>query len=138
MPLPRPRPVSSRLAVAGLASLGLATLAGCAGPDEIDTSASYSDGEYHATGRYQSPAGASSVDVTLTLADDIVTAVSVTPHASDPQSLGFQTAFAGGIAAEVIGKDIDALSVSRVAGSSLTSGGFNAAVEAIKTEAIES
>ena len=34
-----------------------------------------------------------------------------------------------------VGKDIDEISVSRVAGSSLTSGGFNQAIDAIKSEA---
>jgi hypothetical protein len=43
--------------------------------------------------------------------------------------------FIGGIADEVVGKDIDEISVSRVAGSSLTSGGFNDAIEQIKAEA---
>ncbi|WP_447589312.1 hypothetical protein [Microbacterium lacticum] len=41
----------------------------------------------------------------------------------------------GGIAGEVVGKDIDDVSVSRVAGSSLTSGGFNDALETIKADA---
>ena len=36
---------------------------------------------------------------------------------------------------EVVGKSIDEISVSRVAGSSLTSGGFNHAIETIKAEA---
>ena len=35
----------------------------------------------------------------------------------------------------VVGQDIDEISVSRVAGSSLTSGGFNRAIEEIKAEA---
>ena len=34
-----------------------------------------------------------------------------------------------------MGKKLDAISVSKVAGSSLTSGGFNEAVDKIKTEA---
>jgi hypothetical protein len=34
-----------------------------------------------------------------------------------------------------VGKNIDELNVSKVAGSSLTSGGFNQAVEKIKQEA---
>jgi hypothetical protein len=35
----------------------------------------------------------------------------------------------------VVGQDIDQISVSRVAGSSLTSGGFNQAIDTIKSEA---
>ena len=40
-----------------------------------------------------------------------------------------------GIADEVVGVALDDLNVSRVAGSSLTSGGFNQAVESIKEQA---
>ena len=37
----------------------------------------------------------------------------------------------------VLGKDLDEVSVSRVAGSSLTSEAFNQAIDKIKTEAVE-
>ena len=56
----------------------------------------------------------------------------------DPQkseSEEYQGRFIGGIADVVVGQDIDDIQVSRVAGSSLTSGGFNEAIEAIKSEA---
>jgi uncharacterized protein with FMN-binding domain len=133
-----PRPASARLAAVGTAGLGLLALAGCAsGPaDASDTSASYTDGDYTAEGSYISPAGEQSVKVQLTLKDDTVTAVTVTPEADDPQAKGFQEKFAGGISDAIVGKDIDTLNVSRVAGSSLTSGGFNKAIEAIKAEAL--
>jgi len=58
-------------------------------------------------------------------------------EADDPQAKGFQEKFASGIADAIVGKDIDTLDVSRVAGSSLTSGGFNEAVDVIKAEALE-
>ena len=64
-----------------------------------------------------------------------MTFVTVTPHATEGNQKKFQTQFAGGIADVVLGKDIDELSVSRVGGSSLTSSGFNDALEAIKSEA---
>ncbi|PZQ90576.1 MAG: hypothetical protein DI534_05055 [Leifsonia xyli] len=96
---------------------------------------SYSDGTYTAEGSYVSPAGEESVKVEITLASGTVTAVTVTPEATDPQAKGFQQKFASGIAAEVVGKSIDSLNVSRVAGSSLTSGGFNEAIDAIKEQA---
>lgn len=144
---------TTRLLALGFASLGAAAaLAGCAttpgtGTDSTgggsdssvdtgaDTSAEYTDGTYEATGDYVSPAGPSQVTVEITLADDVVTSVTVTPLATDPTSKGFQTQFADGIAAAIEGQDIDTLNVSRVGGSSLTSGGFNDAVEQIKSEA---
>lgn len=137
---------TSRLFALGFAGLGLTTaLAGCSTPPAdaggdapVDTSANYSDGTFTAEGDYISPAGPSKVTVEVTLADDIVTGVTVTPLSTDATAKGFQTQFAEGIAAIVEGKDIDALSVSRVGGSSLTSGGFADAIEKIKAEALES
>jgi hypothetical protein len=143
---------ASRLTALGFAGLGVtAALAACAAPGAsggtggtgsaqvdpgADTSAEYADGGYEAQGDYVSPAGPSHVIVELTLQDDVVTAVTVTPLATDPTSLGFQTQFADGVAAAVVGQDIDALRVSRVGGSSLTSGGFHDALEKIKAEAL--
>lgn len=129
----------ARLALAGIAGLGaLPLLAGCAPAAEADTSAVYADGSYTADGDYVANSGPESVTVTLTLENDIVTAVSVEGHASDPQAQSFQSRFSSGIAEAVVGVDIDLLEVHRVAGSSLTSGGFNDAVQKIKEEARES
>jgi uncharacterized protein with FMN-binding domain len=69
------------------------------------------------------------------LAGDKVSAVNITVHPSNPNTKKFQGEFASGIAAQIVGKDIDELNVSKVAGSSLTSGGFNEAVEQIKSQA---
>jgi uncharacterized protein with FMN-binding domain len=132
---------TQRLLALGFAGLGVtAALAGCApagGSDGgVDTSAEYTDGTYEADGDYVSPAGPSRVTVELTIADDLVTDVTVTPLATDPTSKGFQTQFADGISAAIVGQDIDTLNVSRIGGSSLTSGGFNDALEQIKAEAV--
>jgi uncharacterized protein with FMN-binding domain len=133
---------TKRLLALGFAGLGAtAALAGCApagGSGGVDTSAEYADGTYEAEGDYVSPAGPSRVTVELTLADDVVTEVTVTPLATDPTSNGFQTQFADGISAAIVGQDIDTLTVSRIGGSSLTSGGFHDALEQIKAEALTS
>lgn len=129
-----------RLAAVGFAGLGVTVaLTGCAttGDAASATTGSYADGEYTATGEYQAPSGSESIVVTVSLQDDIVTAVEVTGDASDPQAERFQEQFASGIADEIVGVDIDELSVSRVAGSSLTTNGFVTAIETIKTEALE-
>jgi uncharacterized protein with FMN-binding domain len=146
-------PTTTTTRILAFAGLGLtAALAGCAAPGtgtdpgagtdpgttEVDTTAEYTDGTYTAEGDYVSPAGPSKVSVEVTLAGDVVTAVTVTPESTDPTAQGFQNQFASGIAAIVEGQDIDTLNVSRVGGSSLTSGGFNAAIEAIKAEALVS
>ena len=138
---------STRAATLSLAGVGLITvLAGCSGnadavesgsgsSDSGSSGGDYADGTYSADGSYQSPGGEESVSVSITLDDDVVTAVTVTPHATSGNSKQYQTQFASGIAGEVVGKDIAELDVSRVAGSSLTSGGFNEALEQIKADA---
>ncbi|GAB3068791.1 FMN-binding protein [Nocardioides zeae] len=99
-------------------------------------SGSFTAGTYDAEGGYTSPGGQQSVGVEVTLdADGTVTDVEVTPEASDSTSERYQSQFAGGIADEVVGKRIDELDVSTVAGSSLTSGGFNDAIDDIISQA---
>ncbi|KNH20404.1 hypothetical protein ACU18_04225 [Arthrobacter sp. ZBG10] len=73
--------------------------------------------------------------VTVTLAADIVTDVSVTPHATDPTSLDLQKRFAAAVPSVVVGRDLDEINVDRLAGSSGTPQGFNAALERIKAQA---
>jgi uncharacterized protein with FMN-binding domain len=93
----------------------------------------YADGTYTATGRYGSLP--SSIAVSVTLVDDVITAVTVTPRATDPTSLDYQTRFAQAIPALVVGRNIDDVNLSKVAGSSGTPDGFNAAIQRIKAEA---
>lgn len=99
------------------------------------TAAGYKDGTYSADGNYVSPNGTETVGVELTLAGGTVSDVKITEHPTNPNTKKFQGEFAGGIQAQVVGKKLDELSVSKVAGSSLTSGGFNEAVEKIKSQA---
>jgi uncharacterized protein with FMN-binding domain len=102
-----------------------------------DTAAgAYTDGTYEASGDYTDGGGQTeTLDVSITLAGDVITAVEVTGDAKSPTSERYQSEFIGGIADVVVGKSIDAISVDKVAGSSLTSGGFNEAVEEIKADA---
>ena len=95
----------------------------------------YTDGTYTETGSYQSPAGPEEVGVTLTLEADVVTAVEVEPMPDNPTTTMYQERFAGGISDAIVGKKLDELAVDKVAGSSLTSGGFNDATSKIKSEA---
>lgn len=146
-----PRPVRIGAALVGVA--GMMTLAACSGPAEAEGesaatppasgsedsgtsgSGSYADGTYTAEGSYRTPETTETIEVTITLESDVVTAVEVTGDPQAPQTEQYQGRFIGGIADEVVGRNIDELAVSRVAGSSLTSGGFNEALEAIKADA---
>ncbi|UYO96134.1 FMN-binding protein [Microbacterium sp. M28] len=132
-------------AVAGVA--GLLVLAGCSGDADAEgsaesdaadsgtTTAEYTDGTYTAEGSYQTPETVETISVTLTLADGVVTEVEVTGDPQAPETEQFQGQFIDGIDEEVVGVAIDDIDVDRVAGSSLTSGGFNAAVDDIKEQA---
>jgi uncharacterized protein with FMN-binding domain len=154
-----PRPVRTGIALVGVA--GIVTLAGCAGgadaaTEDDTTTASqapavtgsaeesgdaaaaggvYADGTYTAEGSYRTPESTETIEVTITLESDVITAVEVEGDPQAPQSEQYQGRFIGGIADEVVGQSIDEISVDRVAGSSLTSGGFNEAVETIKSDA---
>ena len=97
--------------------------------------ASYADGSYQATGDYQSPNGAETIEVSVTVSGGVIDSIEVVPQATNSTSTRYQGMFAGGIANEVVGKSLDEADVSRVAGSSLTSGGFAEALEAIRQDA---
>lgn len=121
------------VALAGLA--GAVTLAGCGGQAAPSPSAEpvgYADGTYTASGNYQTPESIEHVSVTVTLAGGVVTAVEVVGDPQTGDSVKFQGMFIGGIADAVVGKQLDEISVRRVSGSSLTSGGFTQALETIK------
>lgn len=139
-----PMRIRTRPAIATVSGLWLVGAVAACSPGTTDGASAgagptstvpYKDGTYSATGTYQSPGGTETVAVDLTLASDLVTAVTVTPQATRPDSAMYQKAFAAGIADVVVGKDIDTLNVSKVAGSSLTSGGFNDALAQIKAKA---
>lgn len=104
-------------------------------PGVATATISYKDGTYDATGSYQTPGGTESVDVSLTLKGDVITDVTVTGSGSDGDTEFYQNKFISNYKSSVVGKDIDTVRLSRVAGSSLTSGGFNKAIESIKQDA---
>ncbi|MFJ7750653.1 hypothetical protein ACIQXM_11940 [Arthrobacter sp. NPDC097144] len=97
---------------------------------------SYADGEYSAQGSYIPPSNKTEeVDVTLSLKDGVVTELSVTTSGNNPTSKQYQREFTSGIQEQVVGKPLNELDVHKVAGSSLTSSGFNKALDSIRTEA---
>ncbi|MBD3942419.1 FMN-binding protein [Microbacterium sp. NEAU-LLC] len=108
---------------------------GSTGTGSTGSTGSYADGTYTAEGTYATPESVETISVTVTLQGDVVTDVEVTGNPQKRESEEYQGKFIGGIAAVVVGQDIDELQVSRVAGSSLTSDGFNKAIETIKSEA---
>lgn len=96
----------------------------------------YKNGTYTATGVYASPEGGESVDVTLTIKDDIVVDANVTGNAGMFSTSGnYQRKFISGYKQYVIGKKLDSIQLSAISGASLTPNGFNAALAKIKAQA---
>lgn len=99
------------------------------------TAVIYKDGVYEATGEYTSPGGEESIDVTLTLKNDIVEDAEVESNATRPISKQMQASFIEGYKEMVVGKKISEINLGKVSKSSLAPKGFNDAVEKIKEEA---
>lgn len=93
----------------------------------------YRDGDYQAEGWYGGLP--SHITVDLSLQDDAITDVSITNHATDPTSLGYQEAFAEAIGEIAIGQPLDDADVDIVAGASGTSEGWNSALDLIREDA---
>jgi hypothetical protein len=105
------------------------------GVTEVAAGTAYQDGTYTATGSYTSPGGTEEVTITLTLTGDTITGATAEGGATKPPSSQYQGEFVDNFAALIIGKDVADVTLDKVAGSSLTSGGFNKAVETIKSQA---
>ena len=133
--------ISAALVLAGCSTTGTEAPRPASGPDagaSRSVSASnrgptYADGRYTATGEYGSLP--SSIGVSVTLDDEVVTAIEVTPNATDPTSRDYQERFAEAVPERVVGRPIDEVRVGRLAGSSGTPDGFNAAIEKIRDRA---
>lgn len=100
-----------------------------------DTADHYKDGTYNSQVTYLTPIRSEyKLDVAITLKDNIITnaAVAYSQGAEvDPNAQGFEKVYR----TQVIGKDLDTISLSRVGGASLTTGAFNKALAEIKAEA---
>lgn len=92
------------------------------------------DGTYAATGTYGG--GPSYLDVSVTLQDDVITGVTVTPKAENETSLGYQERFAAAIPAEVVGKSLAEVTVGKLAGASTCPDGFNDAIAQIRQQSL--
>jgi hypothetical protein len=103
-------------------------------PTSIAMMQEYRNGRFTANGNYSSPGGAESVRVTIELENGIVKNVEFEGQTSNSTSRRFHGFFESGLSAQVVGKNIEEIRLGRVSGSSLTSIGFNAALENIKNE----
>lgn len=101
-----------------------------------DTSTGYKDGTYSAVGGFDTPDGYEEIGVKLTIASGLISAVAIDDSSIYiRESFEYTERFIGSIDNAVIGKSIDSLSLRRVAGASLTTNGFNNALDTIKADA---
>lgn len=90
---------------------------------------------FSGTGTYLTPARTShELEVTLTVENGIVTAADVVYDGGEGFSNPNQERFDGAFEAQVVGKALGDISLSRVGGASLTSEAFNQAVVAIRAQ----
>lgn len=99
------------------------------------TATQYKDGSYTQSADYITPGGKESITVTVVIKGNTITDSSVENVANNRDSREYQALFANNYKSKVVGKSVNEVSLSRVAGSSLTSSGFNNALEQIKNEA---
>lgn len=95
----------------------------------------FRDGRYSATGRYLTPGGDESIRVTVRIRDGLVTETAAETEALSPTARQFQDQFGVHVADRAVGRPLATLSVSAVAGASLTSTGFNNALAQIRMSA---
>ncbi|WP_405503989.1 hypothetical protein [Streptomyces anulatus] len=137
--------------IATAAMLGLSAgvvLIGCSSPNGTDASSSasasrsavpttsgsgYVDGTYSADGEYGTQD--SSIGVTVTLDQGVITRAEVAPHATNETSRDFQNRFAQAAPKAVEGRPIDDVQLDGLAGSSGTPDGFNDALDTIRAAA---
>lgn len=93
------------------------------------------DGTYTATAQYDTPGGVQDIKVTLTIAGGTVSNSSLIQNATAREDEQYQSAFESEYQSEVVGKKISDISLHRVAGASLTTDGFNAALLDIAKQA---
>lgn len=103
--------------------------------EQANKSSSYRDGTYEATGDYRSPGGREEIKLSVTVNDGIIINTNATTAAASGTSRQYQREFVNNYKTLVVGKNINEVELDRVAGSSLTSNGFNDALEQIKQKA---
>lgn len=112
-----------------------ATTESTASSSDDSGSSTYKNGTYTATGSYSTPGGQESIGLSVTLAGDTISSAKVTQNATGGEAEEYQAKFAANFESQVVGKKIDEVSLSRVAGSSLTPRGFNNAITDIENQA---
>ena len=95
----------------------------------------YKDGTYTATGNYRIPGGTESIAVSVTIKNSVIIDSTTTGNARNRDSAAYQAMFIDGYKSEVVGKNVNQVSLTAISGASLTPIGFNNALATIKAQA---
>lgn len=95
----------------------------------------YKDGNYTAKGDYYTPGGRGTIALNITIKANLITDVSIKMGEAGGVSIQYQDAFNAAYKVSVVSKNVNNVSLSRVAGASLTTDGFNTVLEQIKSDA---
>lgn len=99
------------------------------------STSTYKDGNYTAKGDYYTPGGRGTIALNITIKANVITDASIEMGAAGGVSVQYQDAFNTAYKDSVVSKNVNNVSLSRVAGASLTTDGFNTVLEQIKSDA---
>ena len=97
-----------------------------------DAAQTWLNGTFRLKTTYDAPSWPEPLDATVTLKQDVITAVSAENVAVNGASQKFQKMFIDGISGQIVGKNIKDVNVTYVNGSSLTAEAFNKALHALQ------
>jgi outer membrane biosynthesis protein TonB len=94
----------------------------------------YTNGTYRTSSTYRTPDGTYTMDVSITVANDKITNSTLSFDSNGARD-GYSKRFSSAYQSNVIGKDLETVSLSRVGGASLTTRAFNSALSSIRSQA---
>lgn len=95
----------------------------------------YNDGTYSVTADYYTPEDTDTIKVTMAVQNGVITDVDSTTTTSSRESRQYDSSFLNSYKSYVIGKSLKDLNLNRVSGASLTTEGFNNALDMIRQQA---
>ncbi len=100
------------------------------------TTSSYKDGTYSATASYYVPhGGTNSITATVTIVAGKITSATTTHQYGDSESSMYIDSFESGVSNAATGVSLAEATFSRIGGASLTTEGFNSAIDSIRSQA---
>lgn len=104
-------------------------------PSASTGNSAYKDGTYSASTSYFTPDGQEDAKLTITIANNVVTTSNFSEQALSGEGQRYKDRFDSNYKSKVVGQKVGDISLSRVAGASLTTNGFSQALEQIKQNA---